>query len=103
MRELGAESVDLSKSFEDIETLAGQCKFNNCTHRNEPGCAILQALGDGNLDQRRLGSYLKLKIEAGYDGLNAKEIENKKLERMLKDVGSIKNFRKFAKEKRKQR
>lgn len=103
MRELGAESVDLSKSFEDIETLAGQCKFNNCTHTNEPGCAILQALEDGSLDQRRFSSYLKLKIEAGYDGLSAKEIENKKLERMLKDVGGMKNFRKYVKEKRKQR
>ncbi|WP_230398845.1 ribosome small subunit-dependent GTPase A [Novisyntrophococcus fermenticellae] len=103
MRELGAESVDLSKSFEDIETLAGQCKFNNCTHTNEPGCAILQALDDGSLDQRRFSSYLKLRIEAGYDGLSAKEIENKKLERMLKDVGGMKNFRKYVKEKRKQR
>lgn len=103
MRELGAESVDLSKSFEDIETLAGQCKFNNCTHTKEPGCAILQALEDGSLDQRRFSSYLKLKIEAGYDGLSAKEIENKKLERMLKDVGGMKNFRKYVKEKRKQR
>lgn len=101
MRELGAESVDLSKSFEDIETLAGQCKFNNCTHTKEPGCAVLQALGDGHLDQRRLDSYRKLKIETGYDGLNAKEIENKKLERMFKDVGGMKNVRKFVKENRK--
>lgn len=103
MRELGAESVDLSKSFEDIETLAGQCKFNNCTHTKEPGCAVLQALGDGHLDQRRLDSYRKLKIETGYDGLNAKEIESKKLERMFKEVGGMKNVRKFIKESRKQK
>ncbi len=103
MRELGAESIDLSRSFEDIETLTDQCKFNNCTHTKEPGCAILQALDDNHLDQRRLDSYRKLKIEAGYDGLSAKEIESKKLGRMFKDVGGMKNFRKFAKENRKQK
>ena len=102
MRELGAESADLSKTFEDIEAFSSQCKFNNCTHTNEPGCAILQALADGAIDQRRLASYFKLKTEAGYDGLNSKEIENKKLERMFKEVGGMKNARKFAKEKRKQ-
>lgn len=99
MRELGAESADLKKTFDDIEELANRCKFNNCTHTSEPGCAILQALSDGKLEQRRLDSYFKLKIEAGYDGLNAKEIEIKKLERMFKDVGGIKNMRKFAKGK----
>lgn len=103
MRELGAESADLSQTFDDIEGLASGCKFTNCTHTNEPGCSILKALADGTLDQRRLNSYLKLKTEAGYDGLVAKEIEVKKLERMFKDVGGMKNMRKFAKEKRKQK
>jgi anhydro-N-acetylmuramic acid kinase len=56
MRELGAESADLSKTFHDIEELASRCKFNNCTHTNEPGCAILQALSDGKLEQRRRDS-----------------------------------------------
>jgi len=101
MRELGAESVDLSKTFDDIEELANRCKFSNCTHISEPGCAILQALSEGTFEQRRLDSYFKLKIEAGYDGLNSKEIEAKKLERMFKDVGGMKNMRRFTKEKRK--
>lgn len=101
MRELGAESVDLAKSFDDIEDLASQCRFNNCTHTSEPNCAVLEALHAGTLDSRRLNSYFKLKNEASYSGLNAKEIENKKLERMFKDVGGMKNARKFAKGKRK--
>lgn len=101
MRELGAESVDLGKAFDDIEELAGRCKFPDCAHLSEPGCAILEALSTGALDSRRLENYRKLKIEAGYDGLNAKEIELKKQERMFKDVGGIKNMRKFAKEQRK--
>lgn len=101
MRELGAESVNLDKTFDDIEELAGCCKFHDCTHVSEPGCAILEALSNGALDSRRFENYRKLKIEAGYDGLNAKEIEVKKLERMFKDVGGMKNIRRFAKEQHK--
>lgn len=101
MRELGAESADLGKTFDDIEELVSQCRFHDCTHTNEPGCAILETLQNGTLDSRRYQNYCKLKTEAGYDGLNAKEIEIKKLERMFKDVGGMKNMRKFAKEQRK--
>lgn len=103
MRELGAESADLGKAFNDIEKLISQCKFHNCTHVSEPGCAISEALENGTLDQRRFQNYCKLKTEAGYDGLNSKEIETKKLERMFKDVGGMKNARKFAKQQRKNR
>lgn len=101
MREMGAESPDLSSAFHEIEELAGRCRFRNCTHQNEPGCAVLAAVDDGRLDKRRLDSYFKLRQEAGYDGLSSKEIEVKKLERMFKDVGGMKNARKFAKGQRK--
>lgn len=103
MRELGAESVDLSKSFDDIEALTAQCKFGNCSHTSEPGCALQKALLDGQLDPRRWENYQKLKQEAGYHGLNSKEIEMKKLDRMFKEVGGMKNARKFFKEKNKRR
>ncbi len=103
MRELGAYTADLGKTFDDIEELSKHCKFHNCTHTNEPDCAILEALEDGSLEQRRFDNYVKLKNEAGYEGLNAKEIEVKKLERMFKDVGGMKNMRKFAKEQRKRK
>ena len=102
MRELGAESVDISKSFDDIKPLAAGCKFTNCTHTNEPGCEVQLALAHSVIDQRRLNSYLKLKQEAGYDGLNSKQIEVKKLERLFQEVGGMKKARKFAKEKRRQ-
>ena len=97
MREMGAESVDLSRTFHEIEELGSQCKFRDCSHTNEPGCAVLAALEDGLIDQRRLDSYFKLQHEAGYDGLSSKEIEVKKLDRMFKEVGGMKNARKFAK------
>jgi ribosome biogenesis GTPase len=49
--------------FEDIEALALQCRFNDCTHRTEPGCAVKAALADGSLDGGRLESYRKLQRE----------------------------------------
>lgn len=98
MRELGIESADVDKSFAEIEELAQHCKFSDCSHTTEPGCQVREALENGLLDQRRLNNYFKLKNEAGYDGLSSKEIENKKLERMFKDVGGIKGAKKFIKE-----
>ena len=53
MREMGVESADLSRSFADIEELALQCRFRDCTHTGEPGCAVAQALETGSLDRAR--------------------------------------------------
>ena len=103
MREMGAESADLSRSFADIEELALQCRFRDCTHTGEPGCAVLAAADSGELDMRRLENYRKLEQETSYDGLSSKEIETKKFERMFKDVGGMKNARRYAKEQNKRR
>ena len=43
-----------------------RCRFRDCSHASEPGCAIRAALGDGRLDRRRLESYLKLQRELHY-------------------------------------
>lgn len=101
MREMGVESTDLSKTFVEIEELAQHCRFRDCTHTNEPGCAVLAAIASGELEERRLTSYRKLATESGYDGLSSKEIELKKCERMFKDIGGMKNARRFINEKRK--
>jgi ribosome biogenesis GTPase len=65
MRELqiaeAEEGVDLL--FADVDELAQMCRFNDCAHQAEPGCAVRQAVTDGGLDPRRLESYAKLKIE----------------------------------------
>lgn len=103
MREMGAESVDLSKTFADIDGLAQHCQFRDCTHTNEPGCAVLRAIENGELDLRRLESYRKLEQEAGYDGLSSREIEVKKSERMFKAVGGMKNVRRYARENNKRK
>jgi ribosome biogenesis GTPase / thiamine phosphate phosphatase len=65
MRELQlwGEEADLSGSFGEVEALELRCRFSNCLHRQEPGCAIRQALEDGELDPGRWESFLKLRKE----------------------------------------
>ena len=65
MRELklvGEEDLS-DKVFEDIEALAGQCRFRDCAHLNEPGCAVQAALEAGELDEARWAHYVKLRDE----------------------------------------
>lgn len=50
-------------AFEDIEALAGNCRFNDCRHENEPGCAVREAVAAGVLEEGRLVSYAKLQRE----------------------------------------
>src|SRR5699024_2482476 len=70
MRELQLweSESSLGHSFQDIEELAAQCKFRDCAHDTEPGCAIQEALADGALDQGRFSSYRKLQKELAYLG-----------------------------------
>ena len=53
----------LGEVFEDIELVALQCRFTNCAHGSEPGCAIKAALADGSLEAARFQSYVKLQRE----------------------------------------
>ena len=66
MRELGMWDVSegLSDAFTDVETFLGQCRFSDCKHETEPGCAIKAAIASGKLDAARWESYQKLKAEA---------------------------------------
>ncbi|WP_225983692.1 MULTISPECIES: ribosome small subunit-dependent GTPase A [Bacillaceae] len=103
MRELGIISADLTKSFSDIEDLANDCKFNDCTHQHEPNCAVQKAMKDGFLSIERLESYWKLKKETKYQGLNSKMIEKEKANEMFSSIGGMKNFKKFKEQNRKKR
>lgn len=73
MRELqlfdADEGIDLL--FEDIAELAQGCRFSNCNHDSEPGCAVQQALKDGDIEPARLARWVKLKRE---DLLNTKTL-----------------------------
>ena len=64
MRELkptGEEVV--AESFADIEALAAQCRFNDCRHQKEPGCAVRAAIERGEVDAQRVANFLKLSDE----------------------------------------
>lgn len=97
IREISLDDGDLSQSFSDIEELARECKFSNCSHEGEKGCAVIKAVNDGVLNIRRYENYLKLKREESYSDLSFKEIEVEKHERMFKDIGGMKNFKRFIK------
>lgn len=53
----------LGEMFGDVEDLATQCRFSDCSHQGEPGCAVQEALAGGGLEERRWHSYLKMQRE----------------------------------------
>lgn len=63
IKELGLAEIEkdeLSHYFPELRELLGQCKFNNCTHTHEPGCAIASAYEQGDISQSRYDSYLSM-------------------------------------------
>lgn len=68
MRELQLWDADegLQGSFQDIDVLAAQCRFRDCNHRSEPGCAVRAAVDSGELEPERLASFEKLQRELLY-------------------------------------
>jgi ribosome biogenesis GTPase len=63
LRELQLWEGDVDSAFADIAALAAQCRFNDCAHETEPGCAVNGALATGELDPARMRSYRKLERE----------------------------------------
>ena len=101
MRELQLDSANLSRAFEDLEVLAEQCRYGDCTHNSEPGCAVRKAIEDGELPEDRLESYKKLQKEVGYEGLNSRQLEQKKIESMFGSKGEMKQAMRYIKAKNK--
>ena len=80
--QLWAEGEDgLDEAFEDIAALARQCRFSDCAHQREPGCAVAAALHDGRLERRRLESYFKLQRELRSLELRQDVVARRRLER----------------------
>ena len=79
MRELGllGASDAVADSFADVNDLSHKCRFTNCTHTQEPGCAILVAIDGGDLSEERYQSYLKLRKETEYHDLTYMEKRKK--------------------------
>lgn len=68
LRELGlwADDDGLDRTFEEIDRLAARCRFPDCGHDREPGCAVRAAVEAGTIDEARWASYLKLRRELRY-------------------------------------
>jgi ribosome biogenesis GTPase len=75
LRELGlwADDEGLDRAFEEIERLAVRCRFPDCGHEREPGCAVKEAVESGALDHGRWQSYLKLRRELRFMELKKDE------------------------------
>jgi ribosome biogenesis GTPase len=102
MRELQlwADEENLQASFNDIEELAEKCRFNNCSHNTKPGCAIINAINQGELDPQRLESYRKLQSEIAYissaKASSARQYEKQKWKNVAKLVKEIKKRDKYS-------
>ena len=79
MREFGVMASDaaVDDSFADIQQLAEGCRFRDCTHTSEPGCAVLAALAEGQLTQQHLDNYIKLSKESSYNQMTHAEKRQK--------------------------
>jgi ribosome biogenesis GTPase / thiamine phosphate phosphatase len=97
MRKLGMwdASEGLDTAFSEIEELSRKCKFRDCSHKGEPGCAVKIALESGELSQARWESYLKLKKEIRF--AESKE----SIDMRLKEKAYYKSLSKFQKQFRK--
>ncbi len=86
----------LQETFSDVAHIAKQCKFGDCQHQTEPGCAIQQAIGTGELSARRLENYQRLLREEAHNtsSIAEKREKDKQLGKFYRSVLKGKQFRK---------
>lgn len=98
MREVGIADAGegLQITFDEIRTLASECKFKDCTHTNEIGCAVIAAVEGGDIDEEAYGNYLKMEREKEHFELSVAERRKKDkafgkmIKNVKKDIGKIK-------------
>jgi len=90
MRELGNIGVGngLRSTFSDIASLAQHCRFKDCTHTEEPDCAVIKAAENGDLPTTRYQNYLKIRKESEFHEMSylEKRKKDKKFGKMVKDT-----------------
>ncbi|MCR8844225.1 ribosome small subunit-dependent GTPase A [Paenibacillus sp. SC116] len=98
MREVGLitgtdeeSGYGITQAFQDVESFAEQCRYRDCSHKQEPGCAVHAAIESGELDSYRLQAYRKLQRELAY----AERRENEQAKRAMNEAG--KKLAKYAK------
>lgn len=100
VREIQLWSGDeaLGEAFEDVESLAATCRFRDCRHEDEPGCAVLQAVEDRRLAEERLESYRGLQRELRHLELKqdvaARREENRRTSKLYRSIQTAKRRRK---------
>ncbi len=99
LRQLGLWSGEegLAAAFADVEALAAGCRFRDCAHREETGCAVVEAVAGGRLPARRLSGYLKLRRELDHQEGRRAEHESRaagrRASRMYREVQRAKGQR----------
>jgi len=90
MRELGNFSVEtgIDETFSEITELSKQCQFNDCNHVNEKGCAVIEAVENGEVSEKRYQNYIKIKKESIYNELSylEKKQKDKQFGKLIKSV-----------------
>lgn len=99
MREVGITESDLGieLTFDDIQRLAVDCKYSDCTHVHEQDCAVIKGLEEGEIEERAYENYIKMLKEKNHfeqSLLDKKKIE-KKFGRMMKEVKKVRKERKY--------
>ena len=97
MRELGNFAVDtgIDGTFDEITELSEQCRYNDCSHTQEQGCAILAALNEGTISQERYQNFIKLNKESAFYEMSylEKKRKDKKFGKFVKSVLKEKKYR----------
>lgn len=97
MRELSNFSVDsgLEETFDEIAEIGKQCRFKDCTHTHETGCAVLEALEEGIIDEDRYNNFLKIQKESAYYEMSY--LDKRKRDKSLARI--VKNYKKIMRKK----
>ena len=88
IREVGllAEASDLDMAFSDVEAWAQGCRYRDCQHGAEPGCAVQAALLEGHLDPARYQAFLRLRREVAFEAARSDERLWRERESRWKDI-----------------
>jgi len=92
----GMREVGMADIAGGIAVLAQQCRYSDCTHTHEPGCAVIDAVKSGRLDEQKYSNYLSLKKEAGFYDMSSleKREKDRKFGKFMKQAKKdLKDFR----------
>jgi ribosome biogenesis GTPase len=94
--QLWADSDSIRSAFSDVDEYAKECRFSDCSHTREPGCAVMQAVAAGEIEQSRFESYLELRKELEF--LRSRQDEKARKEFQAQKKARGKEIARFSKE-----